>query len=280
LKAPFDRPSRNDYSHDIAYGGVILSAKQRPSPGRTRKSNERLVALWREVPPDTVAADAIYSTLREAIVRGILPPGERLGEIQLASFFSRSRTPVREAILRLEAERLAERSNRRGFVVGSISREEILEVYSVREVLDGLAARLASQSIRPAEMQNLRWLKAQAAQAAAQQDYRRMLEVHIQFHEDVARASGNSLLVQMMQQIHDRVRRFPTTTFSHPGRAIEALDEHEALLNALERRDPDDAERLARAHMSRAMQVRVAMIQHGTDASPSASGGSWRSPRR
>lgn len=244
------------------------------------RSNERLVALWRQVPPDTVAADAIYSTLREAILRGILPGGERLGEIQLASFFNRSRTPVREAILRLEAERLAERSSRRGFVVGSISREEILEVYSVREVLDGLAARLAAHSIRPAEMQNLRWLKSQAAEAASKRDYRRMLDVHIQFHEDVARASGNGMLLQMMQQIHDRVRRFPTTTFSHPGRANEAIEEHEALLSALERRDPDEAERLARVHMSRAMQARVSMIQQETRPAGALTGGFWRSPRR
>lgn len=226
-----------------------------------------------------MAADAIYATLREAILRGILPPGERLGEIQLAAFFDHSRTPVREAILRLEADRLAERSNRRGFVVGSISREEVLEVYSVREVLDGLAARLAAHTIRPAEMQNLRWLKAQAAQAAAQKDYRRMLDVHIQFHEDVARASGNGMLLQMMQQIHDRVRRFPTTTFSHPGRADEALEEHEALLAALERRDADEAERLARVHMSRAMQARVSMTQQGTDPTV-FSRGEWRPSRR
>jgi DNA-binding GntR family transcriptional regulator len=232
------------------------------------------------VPPDTAAAEAIYSTLREAILRGVLIAGERLSEIPLASYFNRSRTPVREAILRLEAERLAERSSRRGFVVASISREEILEVYSVREVLDGLAARLAAHSIRASEMQSLRWLKEQAAEAASKKDYGRMLDVHIQFHEDVARASGNGMLLEMMQQIHDRVRRFPTTTFSHPGRAAEALEEHEALLSALERRDADEAERLARVHMSRAMQARVAMIQRGTDSISAQLSRTWRPVRR
>ena len=225
---------------------------------------KQLVALWKQSEEEPVAAEAIYTTLREAILSGILAPGERLGEVQLANLFKRSRTPVREAILRLESERLTERSSRRGFVVGRITREEVLEVYAVRAVMDGLAARLAAQGILPAEIEHLRWLNAQIRQASDRQDYTRMLNLNIDFHEAICRASRNSLLLQFMRQIHDWVRRFSDTTFSYPGRATTSLDEHDQLLEALERRDPEAAERSARSHRERAMQVRVAMLQADT----------------
>ena len=219
------------------------------------------MAMWRRYENEPLAAAAIYSTLREAILGGVLPAGERLAELQLAALFKRSRTPVREAILRLESERLAERSPRRGFVVGGISREEILEVYAVREVLDGLAARLAAQGCLPKDLDHLAWLNRRLKKAAEQRDYRLMVELNIEFHEAIARASQNGLLLQFIRQIHDWVRRFTDTTFSHRGRAMESIKEHDELLDALGRRDPESAERIARYHMTRAAQVRVDMQQ-------------------
>jgi DNA-binding GntR family transcriptional regulator len=220
-----------------------------------------LTTLWRRYESDPVAADAIYTTLREAILDGVLPAGERLAELQLAALFNRSRTPVREAILRLEAEHLAERSGRRGFVVGGITREEILEVYAVREVIDGLAARLAAQGCLPTDLDHLAWLNRRMWKAAEQHDQRLLVELNIEFHEAIARASRNALLLQFMRQIHDWVRRFSDTTFAYRGRAAEALKEHDALLEALGRHDSDAAERIARAHMARANEVRIAMQQ-------------------
>ncbi len=224
---------------------------------------KQLVALWKQSEEEPVAAEAIYTTLRQAILSGVLAPGDRLGEVQLANLFKRSRTPVREAILRLESERLTERSSRRGFIVGRITREEVLEVYAIRAVIDGLAARLAALGVLPAELEHLRWLNERIREASTQQDYSRMLNLNMDFHEAIGRASRNSLLLQFMRQIHDWVRRFSDTTFSYPGRSTTAIAEHEALLAALERRDPEEAERCARSHMERAMQVRVAMLQAG-----------------
>jgi DNA-binding GntR family transcriptional regulator len=208
-----------------------------------------------------VAAEAIYGTLREAILRGILPAGERLTEVPIAKLFNRSRTPVREAILRLESERLTERAARGGFIVGGVTPEEVLEVYTVREVLDGVAARLAAQGILPAELDHLRWLNGRMREAAAERDFNAMIGLNIDFHEGVCRAGRNSLLLQIMRQIHDWVRRFPESTFSYSGRSMEAVAEHESLLDAIARRDSEAAERIAREHMTRGMKVRVAMLQ-------------------
>lgn len=233
-----------------------------PSTARSRYGrNGELLALWRRHQKEAGAADAIYETLREGILRGLLPPGERLGELQLAKLFKRSRTPIREAILRLESERLAERSARRGLVVGRISREEILEVYAVREVLDGLAARLAAQAILPADLEHLRWLNRRLRDAAKRRDFAAMVDLNIEFHEGLCRASRNSLLAQFVGKIHDWVRRFPETTFARPGRALEAVSEHEQLLDALRKRDSDAAERIARQHMAGAMKARVSMLR-------------------
>jgi DNA-binding GntR family transcriptional regulator len=220
-----------------------------------------LLNIWSKYEQDPVAANAIYLTLREAILSNVLPAGERLAEPQLAALFKRSRTPIREAILRLEWERLAERSVRRGFVVGGISLDEVLEIYAVREVIDGLAARLAAEGSLPSDLEHLRWLNRRLRKAGEQHDYKLMLELNIEFHESIARASRNGLLLQFMRQIHDWVRRFSDTTFSYRGRGAEAAKEHDALLEALARRDPDAAERIARDHMARARQVRMAMIQ-------------------
>jgi DNA-binding GntR family transcriptional regulator len=231
--------------------------------GANGDRRKQLAALWKESEGEPVAAEAIYATLRRAILSGVLVPGEHLGEVQLGKLFNRSRTPVREAILRLESERLTERSARRGFSVGRMTREEVLEVYAVRGVLDGLAARLAALGILPTEIEHLRWINEQIREATSAQNFQRLLNLNIDFHEAICRASRNSMLMQFTGQIHDWVRRFPTTTLSHPGRAATAVLEHDALLDALARRDPESAERTARAHMEHAMQARVSMLQAG-----------------
>jgi len=232
-----------------------------PNNGRVKK----LLALWAETKNETVAGEAMYVTLREAILSGILLPGERLGEEQLAKLFERSRTPVREAIMRLESERFAERSSRRGFIVWRITPEEVLEVYAVRGALDALAARLAAHSISPLELEQLRYLNTQLRDAAAKKDFARMMELNTEFHEAVCKAGRNALLLQFMRQIHDWVRRCPQSTFSQKGRAAAANDEHDALIVALRERDAERAERLAREHMDRALQVRIAMLQDYPD---------------
>jgi len=237
--------------------GKVLSR----APAPAAAWDAELLSIWSRYEQDPVAANAIYQALREAILSNVLPAGERLAEPQLAALFKRSRTPIREAILRLEWERLAERSVRRGFVVGGVSREEVLEIYAVREVIDGLAARLAAEGCLPSDLEHLVWLNRRLRKAGEQHDYKLMLELNIEFHEAIARASRNGLLLQFMRQIHDSIRRFPDTTFSYRGRGAEAAREHDALLDALARRDPDAAEQIARQHMARARQVRIAMIQ-------------------
>jgi DNA-binding GntR family transcriptional regulator len=206
-------------------------------------------------------ADAVYATLRDAIVAGQLRPGDRLAEEQLAQRFEVSRTPVREAIFRLEAEQLAERHARRGLIVRTIPEQEILEIYAVRRVLDGLAAALAATAGLPADHARLRWLNDRLAEAVARHDFTTAAELNIQFHEGLAEAAHTSMLLHFTRQVHDWVRRFGATTFSIPGRAALALEEHLSIVQAIEAGTPDVAEQCARNHIARAHQARLTLAR-------------------
>jgi DNA-binding GntR family transcriptional regulator len=211
----------------------------------------------------SAAADGVYEALREAIVGKRLLPGDRLAEEQLAKQFGVSRTPVREALLRLEAEQFATRVARRGLVVRPIPEREVLEVYAVRAALDGLAASLAAEQATPPDRARLRWINQQIADAAGRSDFPRMAELNIELHEALCDAAHNGMLLLFTRQIHDWVRRFgeADTTFSRPGRAAEATAEHEQIIDAIEAGDAERAGALAREHMNRAREARIAMLR-------------------
>jgi len=211
----------------------------------------------------SAAADGVYEALREAIVAKRLLPGDRLAEEQLARQFGVSRTPVREALLRLEAEQFATRVARRGLVVRPIPESEVLEVYAVRAALDGLAASLAAEQATPPDRARLRWISDQIREAGDRADYVRMAELNIELHEALCDAAHNGMLLLFMRQIHDWVRRFgeADTTFSRPGRAAEAIAEHDEVISAIEAGHAELAGNLARQHMNRAREARIAMLR-------------------
>lgn len=225
--------------------------------------SDRLAALdglWAAHSTSAGAADAVYATLREAIISGLLRPGDNLIEEHIARQFGVSRTPVREALLRLEAEHLARRIPRRGLVVHTISEHQVLEVYTVRTALDSLAARLAASEALPAEIAHLRWINQRLAEAVAQDDDASMSDLTTEFHLALARAAHNGILLHFTEQIHGWVMRLGTTTFAYPGRPALGLEEHERLIEALTAHDPEAAERVARQHMAGAHQIRIAML--------------------
>jgi DNA-binding GntR family transcriptional regulator len=201
--------------------------------------------------------DAVHGTVKTSIERGWMQPGLRLGEEYLADLFEVSRTPVREALMRLEVEHLAVRDRHRGLAVAQISVEQIVELYVIREALDGVAARQTATHGSTLDQVRLEQLNRSMSEAAEAGDYGQMAELNIEFHSMLARASRNEMLERFIDQVHGWVRRFETTTFAYPGRASEAVAEHEALIVALKARLPEESERLAREHMRNAMSVRI-----------------------
>ena len=238
-------------------------------PGNTAfppEVTERLQELWRHQAVDGATSDLVYRALHEAIVMSILPAGQWLGEVQLARLFDVSRTPVREAILRLEADHLAVRIPRRGLVVSKITPQETIDVYVVREAIDGLAAALAAEMATPAEIANLVSISEQFARAADEGDLDALAETNLRFHEAIAAASRNALLISFVKHIHRLVRRFRTTTFGHPGRAAQAAEAHRTLVQAIAERDAERARTIAMKDMAVARRIRVAMLQGEDDA--------------
>ena len=223
---------------------------------RTVRDESRLVAVFCAASRDGSATEAIHSALVAGIEEGILQSGARLGEHYLATLFSISRTPVREALGRLEAQHLAERDGR-GMVVARISVEQIIEIYAVREALDGAAARLAATHAQILDLEELELINAQLRDFAVAARYDDMADLNIRFHDVLARAGRNQMLYHFIQEVLSVVRRFKTTTFSHPGRALEAVEEHEHLLAALRTRNTEAAERIARQHMRDSLNVRI-----------------------
>lgn len=230
-----------------------------PSSVNPAPLGDALADLWERRDRSSVVADAAYQTLHEAIIQGILTPGARLAEEDLASRFAVSRTPIREAILRLESEGLAERSSRKGLTVARVTLAEIVETYVVRQTLDGLAARLAAENATPTEVATLRWLNDQMREAGALslEDFSR---INYAFHAALYKASHNVYLQELMVTAYNRVRRYPGTTLADLDRQRVVVAEHDEEIDAIERRDAEHAEQLARRHISHALEVRKLLL--------------------
>jgi len=206
-------------------------------------------------------AEAVYSTLRHCIVLGDLAPGERLRSDGLATKLGVSRTPVREALRKLEAEGLVAVSPRLGLVVREISEQDLSEIFVIREALEAAAARLAAENGTSAEIADIRELLEDMEAVRQRGQLEGFRELTAEFHLCVCRASHNSRLLRMLKDLLDQVRHLKTSTLFIEGRAAEALQEHRELLLALEARDPERAEAVARAHRRKTLDLRRKMLR-------------------
>lgn len=206
--------------------------------------------------------ESVYHHLRERILAGELAPGAPLVASHLAETVGASRTPVREALLRLAAEGLVA-GPPGGVVVRRLTEEEIVEMYEVRVPLEGRAARLAAVNRTPLALTQIHAAQDRLAAAARQAsiDYTAVASLNVELHRAICRAARNTLLLDLVSRMYDQVGRFKSTTFSYPGRLAEALAEHEALAVAIAAREPDRAERLAQEHMQHALDIRLKMFR-------------------
>ncbi len=232
-------------------------------------SAKQLTKMWENQTMTGATSDMVHHVLQEAIVSHILEPGQRLTEEQLAGLFAVSRTPVREAIVRLEAEHFAQRIPRRGLVVSRVTPQDIVDVYIVREANDGLAAFLAAQHATPADVSNLEWINSQfgAAATGAAENMHQLVTLNLQFHEALAESSNNTLLLNIVKQVHNVVRRFGSTTFRKSGRAETSAVEHARLVEAIKAGDAERARQIAVDHMATARRIRILMLEQ-EDSTP------------
>ena len=195
-----------------------------------------------------------YGLILEAIDDGLYKPGDRMVESELAERFGVSRTPIREALQRLETQSLLSRDGR-SLIVASLDHNQLAELYAVRSELEGLAARLAAQHAAPEELRVLReMVEADRGRidkpAALSRSNRR-------FHKQIHLASHNRYLVQQLDLVHRTMALLATTSLAVEGRSAKAVSEHDAIVTAIEARDGDAAAEALRNHISRAFETRL-----------------------
>jgi DNA-binding GntR family transcriptional regulator len=198
------------------------------------------------------SSERVYRQIREAILSGELRSHSRLVELTLAEQFGVSRTPVREALKRLSAEGLVIIDPPNGTVVRGIDEREVEEIYTIREVLDGLAARLAAHRILPEDLTRLKSLMEIMTTALEERREEALVQANIRFHDIIYGAAESTRLTELGRSLNDFIRRFSREAFQSFERDREVLGEHQAIIEALDRRDPEAAERLAREHMRNA----------------------------
>lgn len=198
-----------------------------------------------------------YERLTQAIMSGELLPGQALTETALAQWCQVSRTPIREALTRLEQDGLVVRSDR-GLVVRERSPEEILDIYETRIVLEAMASRVAAGRRSSLDLMNMRRI-AQRLESLDADDEGAMAAGNRDFHTSVRRASHNDSLVDLLGRMDLHLARYPSTTLSQPGRWAEGNEEHRAIIDAIEKQDLALAHDLTAAHFTKARDLRLAI---------------------
>jgi DNA-binding GntR family transcriptional regulator len=210
--------------------------------------------------------ELVSDALREAIMIGTLRPGERLMEIQLAEEMGVSRTPVREAIRKLELEGFVVMVPRKGAYVADISIKDINEVFEIRTALDGLAAGLAAERITEEELEQVERLLVEIGESIEQGDIERAVEVDTQFHDILYKASRNDRLVGIIGNLRELFHRFRSISMGHPGRLKETIDEHKRLVEAISQRNVELSQAVAREHMENAEGTLLGSIATSREA--------------
>jgi DNA-binding GntR family transcriptional regulator len=212
--------------------------------------------------PQRTMTEQVMARLRDMILSGELAPGSRLDQNDLARRFGVSLVPLREALARLQSSGLVRIVPHRGVFVESLSVEELLDIYQVREALEELAARLAAPRLSAADLATLDRLKIEMEQTAKIDDFDAFLDLHRDFHFTIYRAAGRRHLLQLLTQLWDlsaRYRRFQLYAF--PERMHTSLFEIQAILEACHRRDPDALALLVRYKVHQTVVSLLDIIQ-------------------
>jgi DNA-binding GntR family transcriptional regulator len=200
----------------------------------------------REKGPQPLSAEQVCERIRSAILSGELKPGAKLTEQDLAAEYELSRTPIREAIRQLEVERLVSRVPFVGVTVTQLRPQEVIELLEIREVLEGLVARLATRNMDSVQLQRLKKSLQQLAASARRNDVAAYLDQALAFRRVLVECCGSATLSEQVLAIENRLRLTGSRTALLPGRMEAAIEEHQKLLDAIARGDAEGAERLNR----------------------------------
>lgn len=232
---------------------------------RAEAANAPVKPLAREGEPaaELPRGEHAYQEIRRAIRQRRFRAGDRLREVDLAESLGLSRTPVREALYRLLADGLATEHGQRGIMVAEFDHAMVGELYVMREMLEGMAARLAAQHASEAEIEALSELGEQYAALVSSGRDGALTEKNRQFHEALYRCAHNRFLLKMLDPLHDALGLLGGSNLADPARARDNAVEHAAIVAAIAKRDADAADKLTRAHIHAAHKSRVKRLFAG-----------------
>jgi DNA-binding GntR family transcriptional regulator len=221
-------------------------------PGRDRNEVERVKVPLPQAQNARVLADWVTTSLREAILNGYFAPGEKLDQDQIAEELKVSRTPVREALSRLEAEGFIEVRPHRGAYMAVVSQQDIREVYEIRRLLEAEAVRQATLLIPESVLDELDRSLTETQARFDRGDTSQHFASDIHFHETILDFVENRLLKEMLDGLTNRISMVRRFALSRPGpHLVESLKEHRAILQAIQQHDPERAAGLMRLHLER-----------------------------
>lgn len=199
--------------------------------------------------------EVIFNTIREAIIVGELRPGERLMEVQLAEKMGVSRTPVREAIRKLELEGLVEMLPRKGAHVAEVSVKDIMDVLEVRASLDGLATLLAAERMTEDEIKELKHVYGQFANYVEKENLQGSIKKDVEFHDIIYRSSRNDKLQQISSNLREQVQRFRVIYLKGYNNPKNIVAEHMEIIDAITSKNGEKARTVAQEHIKRQEEV-------------------------
>jgi DNA-binding GntR family transcriptional regulator len=203
-------------------------------------------------------SEFVFTSLRDAIWEGRFAPGERIPEEEIAHSLGVSRTPVRDALRRLQERGMLVVGAGRSLVIAELSKQQVLELYAMREILEGSAARFAAQHANEAEIDLLHRVLDEFDKN--QDDARMLVSLNRRFHRAICEAAHNRYLIATLDGMHDALALLHGNTFRMPNRRSKSDAEHRRIVLAIERRDADEAEKAARNHVRQAQRTRFAAL--------------------
>lgn len=209
--------------------------------------------------------EVVRETLREAIQKGVLKPGERIMEIQLAEELGVSRTPIREAIRKLELDGFVVMIPRKGTYVADISIKDISQVFEIRTALEELATGLAAERITEEELEYLERMLVEIGDYIESGDMEKIVAADVSFHEVLYKASRNKRLAEIIHNLREQILRFRSMSMHQPGRLANTWEEHRQMVEAIASRNVSQAREIARMHMENAEQVLLHGMSHNEE---------------
>lgn len=199
--------------------------------------------------------EIVFVELKKAIFDGRIKEGEHLVESAVADEMNVSRTPVREALRQLEAEGLVVNIPRRGTIVRGFTMKDAIEIYDLREVLEGLMARLACKNITAEDINKLKHILVLMEETIQKKDYDAYLKLHKDYNNIILNSTNNKRLQVMMKNIYEHLISLRSISLYKEDRRFLALEEHKQIVDTIERGDEIEAERLTRNHVKKAREA-------------------------